>query len=377
MSVATAEKSKTEQFSEKTLQIINHAALALMMSIGHRTRLFDTMADLPPATAGTIAEAAGLNERYVREWLGRDGHGRHRRVPRGLGLLPSAPGACRVPHARGEPEQRRRDVAVGGRARQRRGRGGRRLPARPRRAVQRVSALSHGDGGREPADRRRRPAEPHPAVVARAPSTSWAPVSTPSTSRAAAAAPSCSLAETFPQSRFTGVDLSAEAIAAGRARSRGARPPQRHARPGRCGRALARGHVHLITAFDAIHDQARPARVLERVHAALRPGGVFLMQDIAGHTQAGGQHESCPWTVHRTQSRACTACRCRSRPVGPGLGAMWGREKALEMLAAAGFTNVRVAELPHDPINDYYVAVKTSMIRFHLLNPARTGGTLP
>ena len=26
---------------------------------------------------------------------------------------------------------------------------------------------------------------------------------------------------------------------------------------------------HLITAFDAIHDQARPARVLERVHAAL------------------------------------------------------------------------------------------------------------
>ena len=45
---------------------------------------------------------------------------------------------------------------------------------------------------------------------------------------------------------------------------------------------------------------------------------------------------------------------------GPGLGAMWGREKALEMLAAAGFTNVRVAELPHDPINYYYVAVKPS-----------------
>jgi hypothetical protein len=28
------------------------------------------------------------------------------------------------------------------------------------------------------------------------------------------------------------------------------------------------------------------------------------------------------------------------------------------MLTAAGFTNVRVAELPHDPINYYYVAVK-------------------
>ena len=39
-------------------------------------------------------------------------------------------------------------------------------------------------------------------------------------------------------------------------------------------------------------------------------------------------------------------------------GAMWGREKALEMLSAAGFVNVRVTELPHDPINYYYVAVK-------------------
>ncbi len=104
MSVAVTEKSKTEQFSEKTLQIINHAALALMMSIGHRTRLFDTMADLPPATAGTIADAAGLNERYVREWLGRDGHRRHRRVRRGASTRtvcrPSTPRASRGRRAR-------------------------------------------------------------------------------------------------------------------------------------------------------------------------------------------------------------------------------------------------------------------------------------
>ena len=28
------------------------------------------MAGLPPATSAQIADAAGLNERYVREWLG-------------------------------------------------------------------------------------------------------------------------------------------------------------------------------------------------------------------------------------------------------------------------------------------------------------------
>jgi hypothetical protein len=39
---------------------------------------------------------------------------------------------------------------------------------------------------------------------------------------------------------------------------------------------------------------------------------------------------------------------------------MWGRELAVEMLNAAGFKEVRVESLPHDPINYYYVAVRQS-----------------
>src|SRR3954452_20348861 len=50
--------------------VLNNAGLALMTSIGHQTGLFDTMAGLPPSTSEKIAQAAGLNERYVREWLG-------------------------------------------------------------------------------------------------------------------------------------------------------------------------------------------------------------------------------------------------------------------------------------------------------------------
>jgi hypothetical protein len=41
-----------------------------MASIGHRTGLFDVFRELPPATPEEIATRAGLNERYVREWLG-------------------------------------------------------------------------------------------------------------------------------------------------------------------------------------------------------------------------------------------------------------------------------------------------------------------
>ena len=167
-----------------------------------------------------------------------------------------------------------------------------------------------------------------------------------------------SMAETFPLSRFTGVDLSAEAIAAGRAEVAARDLRNVTLVQADAAELWLEDTYHLITAFDAIHDQARPARVLERVYAALRPGGVFLMQDIAGHTQAGRQHERIRSDRSPTRSR-CMHCMSVSLAAGgPGLGAMWGREKAVEMLTAAGFTNVRVTELPHDPINYYYVAVK-------------------
>src|SRR5688572_23922444 len=70
MTAPPIDQAKAEAFAGKMVGVMNSAALALMTSVGHRTRLFDVMATLPPATPGHIARAAGLNERYVREWLG-------------------------------------------------------------------------------------------------------------------------------------------------------------------------------------------------------------------------------------------------------------------------------------------------------------------
>ena len=58
-----------EEFAERMLRTMNEAALALMVSVGHRTGLFDTMAGMSAATSAEIASTAGLDERYVREWL--------------------------------------------------------------------------------------------------------------------------------------------------------------------------------------------------------------------------------------------------------------------------------------------------------------------
>jgi hypothetical protein len=40
---------------------------------------------------------------------------------------------------------------------------------------------------------------------------------------------------------------------------------------------------------------------------------------------------------------------------GAGLGTMWGKEAALAMLAAAGFTGGAVEQLAHDFQNNYYI----------------------
>lgn len=62
--------SETSPFAERMFEMLNGGATALMISIGHRTGLFDVLADLRSTDSSELAEVAKLDERYVREWLG-------------------------------------------------------------------------------------------------------------------------------------------------------------------------------------------------------------------------------------------------------------------------------------------------------------------
>ncbi len=70
MTTHQLDQAKVEAFGGQLVGVLNGGALSLMISIGHQTGLFDTLAGLPPSRNEAIARAAGLNERYVREWLG-------------------------------------------------------------------------------------------------------------------------------------------------------------------------------------------------------------------------------------------------------------------------------------------------------------------
>ena len=69
MTTSALDGVRAEQFAGRLVGLLNESKLSLMVSVGHRTGLFDTLATLPPATSVEVAEAAGLDERYVREWL--------------------------------------------------------------------------------------------------------------------------------------------------------------------------------------------------------------------------------------------------------------------------------------------------------------------
>jgi len=64
------DNSKAEEFASKMFQFLNGGMLSLMISIGYKTGLFDIIAQLKPSTSQEISQAAKLNERYIREWLG-------------------------------------------------------------------------------------------------------------------------------------------------------------------------------------------------------------------------------------------------------------------------------------------------------------------
>ena len=69
MATSTYDETRAEAFAGRMLDMLNGGALMVMASVGHRVGLFDALAESGAATSTELAGAAGLDERYVREWL--------------------------------------------------------------------------------------------------------------------------------------------------------------------------------------------------------------------------------------------------------------------------------------------------------------------
>jgi ubiquinone/menaquinone biosynthesis C-methylase UbiE len=165
------------------------------------------------------------------------------------------------------------------------------------------------------------------------------------------------MAKSFPKSRFIGYDFSEEAIAAGQMVAQERDLTNLRFEVKDVTALDVRDRFQLITAFDAIHDQVYPDKVLKEIATALDPDGTFLMQDIAASSQVHKNidHPVGPLLYTFSVMHCMTVSLAAN---GAGLGTMWGEEKAREMLQEAGFTKISVKKLPHDFQNIYYIIQK-------------------
>ncbi len=350
---------KAEAFAARILSALNEGSFCLMASIGHRSGLFDILKDQPPMTSEQIATRAGLNERYVREWLGA-------MATSGVVEVDSESLRFRLP-----PEH----AAFLTRA-----------AAADNMAVftQYISLMGDVEddilecfrkGGGVPYEKFPRfhevMAEDSGQSVVSSLETHILPVVPGLADRLASGIRvldvGCGrgrvlirLAGLFPKSRFVGKDLSEEAIAGARreASAAGLTNIELVAADLSSFDEIAEAEsFDFITTFDAVHDQARPLNVLKGIYRALRPDGVYLMQDIKGSSHVANNLAHPIGTFLYTVS--CMHCMTVSLAQGgEGLGAMWGEEKTREYLDRAGFSSVEKHELAHDIQNNWYVVRK-------------------
>jgi SAM-dependent methyltransferase len=357
--------TRTDAFSQKLISSLNGAAVMLMTSIGHRTGLFDVMAAANDNDNGTgqrngwltsheLAARANLSERYVREWLGAMTTSQvveHRAIDGTYHLPPEHAALLTRAASPNNFAATAQWVAVLG-------------------GVEDhvTRAFGHGKGVPYSAYNRF-----HEVMAEESAQTTVAglfehilPIVPGLVDRlekgidvldvgCGSGRAICALAGRFPRSRFFGYDFSGEAIdfARNEAKARELTNATFEARD--CAEFIGRGQFELVTAFDAIHDQARPDRVLRNIATALKPDGTFLMQDIMASSQVAGNLDHALGPFLYTIS--CMHCMSVSLSNGgPGLGAAWGKELALRMLSDAGFGETSVQTLPHDIINYYYVS---------------------
>ena len=361
---ATKEQSKFEQakakaFSEKLLMALNYGSLCLMVSIGHRTGIFDALRNLAPSTSEEIANKAGLNERYVREWLGA-------MVTAGVVVVDPTSTRYELPAEHAAFLTRAagcdnmavftQNIAMLG-------------------AVEDEIVECFKKGGGVPYEKFLRfhavMAEDSGLSVLLSLESHILPLVPGLTDQLAKGIRvldiGCGsgrimnrLAELYPNSRFTGIDLSAEAIgtACGEASQKGLPNSKFFIRDmSDFDRTAEPEAFDLITTFDAIHDQAKPFNVLQGIHRALKTEGVYLMQDIRGSSYVYNNvgHPIGTFLYAISTMHCMTVSLAQG---GEGVGAMWGEEKVREYLKKVGFRSIEIHQLAHDIQNNWYVVRK-------------------
>ncbi len=350
------DEAAVEEFAGRLFGLFTGGALTYLIDIGDRTGLFAAAASSGPATSAELAARAGLEERYVREWLGAMATSGifEYEAPTGTYWLPNEHAACLT----GAGVENLAPLAFFTTVL------GKHVPA---------VATAFRDGGGVPWTAYL--PELHDAQDAL-----WGPMyrdllvpeilplapglAAKLAAGARAADVACGtgngllvLATEFPASTFFGYDLDGEALARGRAEA--SRRGLTNVTFEECDAAklTVDRPFDAVFVFNAIHDQVAPPAVLQRIHDALVPGGVFVMNEprLSSNLEDNIGHPLAPFTYAVSTLHCMTVSLAHG---GAGLGTAWGEQLALQLLTDAGFPDVAVHDAPGDPGNAVFVTTR-------------------
>ena len=153
------------------------------------------------------------------------------------------------------------------------------------------------------------------------------------------------MAQAYPNSTIVGIDYHAPSIEAARAKAAEAGVSNVEFQVAKAQDFAGEGY-DFACIFDALHDMGDPVGAARHIRETLAPGGTFmLVEPMAGDSMADNMHP----LGQIFYAASCTICtpNSLSQEVGLGLGAQAGQKALTEVLTEAGFGNVRrAAETP-------------------------------
>lgn len=353
---STYNVAKEEAFADRFVAALNETAVLMMISIGHRTGLFDTLDGTPPMTSQELADTAELNERYVREWLGAMVTGRIVDYDAKSKTYSLPPEHARWLTRRASPENlavTSQWISVLGNVESQVVEKFRQGGGVPYACFHRFHEVMAADSAQTVVAA----LEDHILPLADGLADKLDQGINVLEIGCGSGQATCRLAKLYPNSTFTAYDLCEDAIEMATNLAQKLELTNAHFGVRDITTLDKEESFDVVLAFDVIHDQKEPATVLANVQRVLKPGGTFLMQDIAAssYLEKNLNHPIGAFLYTISTMHCMTVSLAQG---GQGLGTVWGEELALQMLGEAGFRDVQVHKLPHDFMNSYYVTTR-------------------
>jgi 2-polyprenyl-3-methyl-5-hydroxy-6-metoxy-1,4-benzoquinol methylase len=358
----TPHQGERDAFSEKLFRSALGYFDILSIHLGERLGLYRALAEIGPATSTDLAERAGIAERYAREWLEQQAT---------AGILRAdvaADGPARFELPAGHAE-----VLLDGDSLSFMGASVTQLMGLRGVFDQVMEAFRNGGGvpyeaygidGVEGQGASNRP------VYLRTLPYEWLPAIPDVHERLSSGRParvldvgcgtgwsSIAMATAYPNVTVEGFDPDATSIerARGNAEAAGVSDRVRFHRKGGA-EIPTDGPVDFATAFECIHDMARPVEVLRAIRDSLDPAGVMLVVDERTRDAFSGEPDDREAYFYGWSILDCLPSGMYEQP-SAGTGTVMRPETLRGYATEAGFTSVEVLPIEHD------------MFRLYLLRP--------